>query len=487
MIRPVAAGLYRLFVWPHGLADPDLAATVAVEFPAADSPPQTVAVDLTEYGGMFRGRWTWALVHTDPFATPLEDFARAVFGSDVVGRERFTLPSRLGEPAARFAAWSCHQPYEGDEGERPRLQPDALDVLKWYAQGVSDFAPQLIWAQGDTAYSDGTESTNLSDQVYGKGHWYSGQAPQLLRQEYRSMYRHFWSLGPMRQVLSRYPHLFIWDDHEIHDGWGSEAEDLQTGNQEMFRIAKSVANEYILRAGPILRPGGGDAHQGYVLGPMAAFIFDTRATRNYVARSDRLISRQQFDDFVAFLDSAARIPALTDVITCTTVPFVGLRTWVEVLMTRAPDFVNNVVSGIRDDVRDGWTSPGNMETFFEVLGALKTFMRRRPEVRITNISGDIHVANAYEIIMPDAPQPIYQVTTSAITNRVHPPGIIAMMTEIAEYEDLAGVGTVRRVWETIEAPNVLHTSIESGRAKFDLKVWNPEDPGAADLTITRGR
>jgi hypothetical protein len=83
-----------------------------------------------------------------------------------------------------------------------------------------------------------------------------------------------------------------------------------------------------------------------------------------------------------------------------------------------------------------------METLRAVLGALKQFMIRRPDVRITNISGDIHVANAYEIIMPGAPQPIYQVTTSAITNRVHPPGIVALMTEICEVEEVEHIGTV---------------------------------------------
>jgi hypothetical protein len=481
MVRPVAAGHYRLFVWPDRLADADLAATVLLDFPD-EGTPQRVAVELGRSGFVQR-MWKWALVRTDPFNTPLEDFARAVVGADVVGSERFSLPTD-SRSETRFVAWSCHQPYEGDEGEQARLYPAAMDVLKWYASGVKDFAPDLVWGQGDTAYSDGTGATNFSDQVYAKGRWYTGDARLRLRQEYRSMYRHFWSLTPMREVMSRYPHLFIWDDHEIHDGWGSESEDLESGNQEMFRIAHSVAEEYILNAGPRIRPAG-EAHQGYTLGPMAAFIFDTRMTRNYVAAQDRLISRQQFSDFIAFLDAVSRRPGLTDLVTCTTVPLVGLRTWVEVLMTRAPDFVNSVVSGIRDDVRDGWTSPGNIETLSAVLGALKRFMIRRPDVRITNISGDIHVANAYEIVIPGASQPIYQVTTSAITNRTHPPGVIAMMTEIRDVEDVEHVGSVRRLWDTVVAPNFLFTSIGSGRATFKLSVWNPEDPGGADLTITR--
>jgi hypothetical protein len=485
MVRPVTGGLYRLCVWPDGVADADLAATALLDFPSDESPPQSVVIDLRQYDGLFRGRWIWALVRTDPFATATEDFARALIGPDVVGRERFAVPVTPGRSATRFVAWSCHQPFEGDKGRRARLHPDAMDVLEWYAGETETFAPHLVWGQGDTAYSDGCDATDFSDQVYGKSRWNVGDAPARLQREYRSMYRHFWSLAPMRRTMSRLPHLFIWDDHEIHDGWGSEQKDLEPGNQEMFRIAHGVAGEYILNAGPRLRPAGVEAHQAYTLGPMAAFIFDTRTTRNYVAQRDRLISRQQFDDFVGFLDVIARRPDLTDLVTCTTVPFVGLRTWVEVLMTRAPDIVNGIASGIRDDVRDGWTSPGNLETLSAVLDALKRFMLRRPEVRITNISGDIHVANAYEIIMASAPQPIYQVTTSAITNRQHPPGIIAVMTEIDDVEDVGGVGLVRRVWDTVDAPNVLQASFADGHSTFNLRVWNPEDQGAADLLIER--
>jgi hypothetical protein len=181
-----------------------------------------------------------------------------------------------------------------------------------------------------------------------------------------------------------------------------------------------------------------------------------------------------------------RHPTLTDLITCTTVPFVGLRTWVEVLMTRAPDLVNSAASGIRDDVRDRWTSPGNLPTLSAVLAALKRFMARRPDVRVTNISGDIHVANAYEIIVPGAPRSIYQVTTSAITNRTHPPGIVAIMTQIRDEEEVDGVGIVPRVWDSVDVPNVLFATLSASRATFELKVWNPKDPGAADLKIAFG-
>ena len=116
------------------------------------------------------------------------------------------------------------------------------------------------------------------------------------------------------------------------------------------------------------------------------------------------------------LDTIRSDSTITDLVTSTSVPFVGLRSWVTELITRAPDFLNDsVLEGVRDDVRDSWTSPGNKPTLIRVLGALRSFMQSRPDVRVTNVAGDIHVAQAYAIEMPGAPGSLYQITTSALT------------------------------------------------------------------------
>lgn len=288
----------------------------------------------------------------------------------------------------------------------------------------------------------------------------------------------------MRSVMAEFPHLFVWDDHEIHDGWGSEGKDFQPGNLAMFRIAQEVAEEFILFAGPRVRPMGHDAHQAYVLGCTASFVFDTRTNRNYEAPRDRLISRQQFEDFVAFLKSVQSNTGVTDLVLNTSVPFIGLREWVTTMATRAPDLLNDsILQGIRDDVRDSWTSPGNIETLSAVLFALRSFMLARPDVRIVNVSGDIHVANAYEIYVPGAPRPIYQLTSSAITNRQHPPGIVGSIVEISDAEHVNGVGVVRRIWKTITDPNILLMRIGNRKAEFTLKVWDRESPGSKDLSL----
>jgi PhoD-like phosphatase len=484
-VKPVQPGFYRLLIWPEGLADPDLYQYRDLHFRTAAGSPLHCIFRFTGWRGWSFRSWIWVLRRSSEHSKPLKDLAEAVRGAGIKARGSFRLHQKSSDSEVKIAAWSCHMPYETDGNGNAVFGEHAESILNWYASQISDFQPHIIWGEGDTGYSDGTTATDFSNQVYDKGEWYRNPLHRLwLKEEYRNMYRYFWSFAPMRTVMREIPHLFIWDDHEIHDGWGSEGKDFETGNFEMFRVAKEVAEEYILNAGPRVRPDGEEAHQSYFLGSTAAFLFDTRSKRNYEARDERLISREQYGDFVCFLDTVSELDDLTDLLTCTTVPFVNLRTWVTDLVTRVPDFINSgLLEGIRDDVRDSWTSPGNIDTLIAVLQALAKFMRRRPEVRVWNISGDIHVANAYEIWIPGVARPVYQVTTSAITNRTHPSDFIAELTEIKVGTHINGVGYVRRIWDTITEPNILLARLGHGRAEFTLAVWNEESPGSLDLRL----
>ena len=110
-------------------------------------------------------------------------------------------------------------------------------------------------------------------------------------------------------------------------------------------------------------------------------------------------------------------------------------------------------------------------------------MQKRCDIRVWNVSGDIHVANAYEIFVPGAPKPIYQVTTSAITNRHHPPKEVEELTEIQDGSYIKGVGQVRRIWPTITDPNILLMRIGPNGAEFTLKVWNKNPSDSKEIII----
>lgn len=477
-------GFFRLLVWPDGMPDPDLLVHVNITVRPNTGPPVHQVVDLRNHKARDIPSWCWALVHRGPIPNALSDYSSLMLSENAIARGHFNLYGSNSNNQVKTVVWSCHMPYE-TVNKSAIMQEDAADILEWYAEIVHQYRPHLIWGAGDTSYSDGTEATDFSNQVYEKGNWYHNpRNRQWLKQEYRSMYRHFWSFPPMQQVMREFPHIFIWDDHEIHDGWGSEGIDFQPGNLEMFKVAKEVAEEYILNAGPRVRRKGEEAHQAYIMGSLACFIFDTRSSRNYESPTDRLISKQQFEDFQYFLNIVQGREGITDLITCTTVPFVNMRTWVMELGSRAPDFLNdNFIQGVRDDIRDSWTSPGNIDTLESVLQIIGLFMQGRSDIRVWNVSGDIHVANAYEIYIPGVTRPLRQVTTSAITNRHHPNELVESLTEISDGTYIKGVGQVRRIWPTVTQPNVLFLSTGPEGSEVRLKVWEKDAVDSTDLLI----
>ena len=485
LVRPVEAGAYRILIWPRGMPDPAFVRHYILEFPNATGPPMHALFDLRQHPARRISNWTWALTRSFNEQRWLTDFGLALSGQPLL-QGGFRLAQILHEEEIRTVAWSCHQPYTTSNAEAV-LEDNALPVLEWFAKTVSRFDPHIVWGQGDTGYSDGTQAADFSNQLYDQGSWHRNTVlVEWLRGEYRKMYRYFWSLPGMSKVMREVPHLFIWDDHEIHDGWGSEGKDFLPGNFAMFQVANDVAQEYILNAGPRVRRPGAEAHQAYILGPLAAFIFDTRSTRNYEAMKDRLISPRQMEDFRSFLSLTKKKSRITDLVTCTTVPFVNLRSWVEKLASTAPDILNDtLLQGIRDDVRDAWTSPGNLDTLRAVLAELGNFMRERSDVRVWNISGDIHVGSAFEIHIPGITSPVMQVTTSAITNRHHPWAIVRELTEVRDTEYLEGVGEVRRVWPTIADRNILLIKTGPGGADFTLSAYADDGSGEYQLTIKR--
>ena len=182
---------------------------------------------------------------------------------------------------------------------------------------------------------------------------------------YRRMYRAHWSFPPLQRMMRTIPRLTVWDDHEIRDGWGSEDQDFAGGNPVVFDAAREVAEEFILNNGPRIRPsddgagGTPDAHQAYISGSVACFIFDGRTSRRYSNPDGRIISEEQLADFEASACRIARdrrVRFLRD----------GHRRAVHQPQGRSSrssgarrQGADHLSWRIRDDIRDSWHSKGN--------------------------------------------------------------------------------------------------------------------------------
>ncbi|WP_411280754.1 alkaline phosphatase D family protein [Gemmatimonas sp.] len=373
--------------------------------------------DTTAEGLPVLPEWEWRLTRKDDFGlgTSLAD---EIFSGTPVASGLLRFEGERKATEVRTVVWSCHQPYVTENG-RGVLGPYASFILDGYGKLVSEFDPGVIWGEGDCAYSDGTEATNFSDQVYNHPGWKDAPGGRTwVTDAYRRMFRYHWSLSGLRETMQKYPHILTWDDHEIHDGWGSEAGDFTDDNVAMFSIARTVADEYLFQSGPRVRLAG-DAHQACMVGPQAAFLFDPRTSRRYSNPGGRIVSDVQLDDFARFCEDVAAAPSVRFLMLGTTVPFLYIKDFWESLGARAPKALTDAAGGVRDDLRDSWSSVGNRAALEQVLDIVQDLMRRRPSLQVVNISGDGHVSNAFRIWPLGFPRPIYQVTTSALTNREH--------------------------------------------------------------------
>jgi hypothetical protein len=231
---------------------------------------------------------------------------------------------------------------------------------------------------------------------------------------------------------------------------GSKSSDLESGADRIYPVARGVAEEFILNLGPRVRPTDqfpdADAHQAYIDATNAVFIFDGRSSRKYRDQQGHVISEHQFRDFESFCSQLATDHhQVTHLLMGCAVPFLNLQDYVSNLGSKVPKAVTDLLAGIRDDVRDSWNSPGNREQFRQLTSVLRRLHARRPEVSIVNVSGDIHVASAFTFQPPGFISPLYQITTSALTQRSHPPEILAPLLYLDDRVYSETMGLVQRL------------------------------------------
>lgn len=498
MLRPLRAGQYSLLAWPADVLELRTIQRMDLTFRDGAGAPQAVLLTIPKALRPFR-LWTWRLVRwpgrfsvTDEQYEPLTlkkqpPASALIFEQSAVMEGSFSLADDHGDEPHRIALWSCNQPYATGESGEAELHPDFPGVLDWAEACMKDFAPHAIWGLGDTAYADGTPATNFVDQAYDEADLArNSEWPQQLRSAYRRMYRAHWSFSPLQRLMRRIPHLCMWDDHEIRDGWGSEDQDFAGGNPVIFTVAREVADEFVLQNGPRLRPTRPevpanlrpDAHQAYMSGRMAAFVFDGRTSRRYSDPESRIVSEEQFEDFGAFCEAVAVNRQARFLVLGCAVPFINLKDFVEELGSKAPKALTDLLAGIRDDMRDSWHSPGNRPGLKRIIGILRKLHLRRPDLDIVVVSGDIHVANAFSFQPPGFLKALYQFTSSALTNRDHPPEAVAALVDLGTTSFTEVLGFVTRIWDSIGDPNLMTLEPHGENLRVSLRVFDLSLPPA---------
>lgn len=497
LVRPKEKGKFIFVMWPRHLADSRYVFRKELFFPGPNSRPQQFVIDIRKFAASGLTQWEWKLAKCN--STQLEisnsDIIFLSNDNDPKGGLSFELQSHSSE--IRTIVWSCHQPFDTENGrtvQHKHVEP----IMEWYRKVVDKFDPHIIWGAGDTAYSDGP--ADFVKYVYDNPNWHrDSNNKEWLRQSFRYMYRYHWSFKRLGEVMRNYAHIFMWDDHEIHDGWGSDSKDFSEENLAMFQIAKEVADEFVLNVGPRLRETG-DSHKAYIVGHQAHFITDTRTSRNYRLFNladtlggeafGTLMSERQFKDLENFCDLVAANPEAHFFILNTTVPFVhanDLLTFIATAGITGPIIDPLLLKDDRDDVRDSWLADGNRAQLVKILWILRNLQIKRPDIEIINISGDVHVGDAFTIHLVGMNKPIYQITSSAITNRQHMPDWKREIIGLSTFNIpllFGEVAIVNRIWPDIVDPNVLCIKSAPDLMELELQVLPVDGSTNENLKLT---
>jgi phosphodiesterase/alkaline phosphatase D-like protein len=197
-----------------------------------------------------------------------------------------------GGSAFRVAAVSCNQilqdvPESGWSrlAKRIKDQKAPIDVLLHLGDQVYGDA---IRGHGKSTFTECVEY--LSTAPRGRTSW-----PSLVpwvTEQYRALYRSWWSLPAVAEVLANVSNLMIWDDHEVSDDWGDDNKfaDPKLPHHFVARGAWRAFHEYqrqLWDEAAASRPIGTPECFHQTIGDVGLFFLDLRGGRGFSIVSPR--------------------------------------------------------------------------------------------------------------------------------------------------------------------------------------------------------
>jgi hypothetical protein len=386
-------------------------------------------------GGFHNGRWLIWNVSIPRRAAELEtSYLLEGFTDGAVEVDRVVVPAV--DQAPRVAFFSCNGVQHPEDWT---TQPE-MERL-WNRMHERHDAPEnpdgsagpyhVLVGGGDQLYCDKIWSDVPELQALDT--WEKRQQAKVrpaLRREIEAMYASFyarWRVSWSADLLARIPGLYIWDDHEIFDGWGSYEENLQ--QSEVFKAIFAVARKafMLFQLGGDLRPG-----RSLCLGPQEGHFlqavhfpaqFDVLALDLRSQRTQgQVMAETQWSALKKYLqDREAAGGTAPHLLVVSSVPVVYLN------FAAAERFLDWLPwrQNLEDDLRDQWESPAHQEERARLIMTLLDHAKAA-QTRVTILSGDVHVGargritsrRPEHLLGQETEEVMHQLTSSAI---VYPP------------------------------------------------------------------
>lgn len=353
-----------------------------------------------------------------------------------------SLPQDLSK--ITFGFYSCHDPFSNiDHGE---------GAWPSFFNAMSESSALFAIGGGDQVYVD----TNEMEDMYSVWKWLAKYKNQIVKDFtnngklskadlieyfvgiYRNYYRIYWNFINLQKVHARFPNYFIWDDHEIMDGWGSytvkqrkkllnrffQDDDGNTNLaivELMFEAAKRVYYEYQHAHNPPtpidLKPTKKanrlcEWDYSFKIGEYGFYVLDQRGHHDYERHDDNnaLLGSLQMRRFADWLKSPAAQSAKA-VFVVSPVPVVH---W-------GPFVASLDIGPVQDDLRDEWDHESNTGERNKLLKAVFKYSHDN-NVPVTFLSGDVHCASVYQLEDTESytRARVFNGTSSAISRKPAP-------------------------------------------------------------------
>ncbi len=289
---------------------------------------------------------------------------------------------------------------------------------------------ELMLMGGDQIYADALLSVKESFRLWSE----KSQKEQIksaftqtmydqAQQFYLDWYIKSWSDPIFNKMLSSVPYIMMWDDHDILDGWGSYAPELQNSpvHQGLYKHAEFYFCLFQQHRLPQQLPKHSlnlpnkNKSEFYMFGNVALLVLDLRSERNY----KKIISSQTWQEIFAYVENQLKTTHVEHLFIMSSLPIAH------------PDFnlLENLLGIIpfrqetEDDLRDHWSSREHQDERKHFVHELFRWSEYH-HCRITILSGDVHIAangliqSKRNNTLPVNARSINQITSSGI---VHPP------------------------------------------------------------------
>jgi hypothetical protein len=454
--------------------------------------------------------WTWRV------AVPRAAEEQRISYRIVDGAESLAHVGDVAIPAAgtlpRVACFSCAGFAKSSDALKVE-DPEALwtSMIYRHTRGLEgDVSPDdptgfhLLLGIGDQIYADSIPSTSWlqrlpRDQL--KRLRASVTFEDRVLREFVELYTRVWSYPAVAHMLARVPGVHTWDDHDIMDGWGSHATEIQEHPRyrSIFSAARVAFSVFQLggdasgEAPLVVRTGGGEGTDHFLqhlklreptrwLDIILLDLRSHRTKRQVLSPAQWRTLSQAMDQYVADAEAAEAAGSAAEhrhVLVVSTIPVVYLRFRFGVFV------LENLIpgtQGLEDDLRDQWEHPAHQGDRARLIMKLLE-LRSRARAQVSIVSGDVHVASRGRVVSsdprhirtepPENRATIAQLTTSPIVN-APPPGWQASLLE--------KIGTGERS-EVAEAVFTELVEIESGRQVLPMRNFLSlgfDRPGGGD-------